>query len=220
MSSTKKIDILALTETWLKPDDDSDYITRDITPTGYCFAHTPPSSGNGGGVAFLYRKDLKMERLKNPVFKLFAFMESVLNTTSCVLRIIVVCRPLAQLRMARQRLYFSTNFLLMERLVSLPGKLLVTGDFNFHINNPFDNTSRQFLDLLNCFNLHVLNTVSPTHKNNNILDLIIVRTDELTALNQSVNDPVISDPFAVHCNLPIGNPQNPKMVSTTRAYTI
>ena len=106
---------------------------------------------------------------------------------------------------------------MLERLVSLPGKLLVTGDFNFHINNPFDNTARQFLDLLNCFNLHVLNTVSPTHKNNNILDLIIVRTDELTALNPSVNDPVISDHFAVHCNLPIGKPQNPKMVSTTRS---
>ena len=43
----KKVDILALTETWLKPDDDSDYITRDITPTGYCFAHTPRSSKNG-----------------------------------------------------------------------------------------------------------------------------------------------------------------------------
>ena len=78
---------------FFKPDDDSDYITRDITPTGYCFAHTPRSSENGGGVAFLYRKDLKMERLKNPVFKSFEFMESLLNTTSCVLRIIVVYRP-------------------------------------------------------------------------------------------------------------------------------
>ncbi|XP_068707641.1 uncharacterized protein [Montipora foliosa] len=214
----KKIDILALTETWLKPDDDSDYITRDITPLGYCFAHTPRSSGNGGGVAFLYRKDLKMERLKNPVFKSFECMESLLNTTSCVLRIIVVYRPPGSTQNgSTTALFFDEFSTMLERLVSLPGKLLVTSDFNFHINNPFDNTARQFLDLLNCINLHVLNTVSLTHKNNNILDLIIARTDELTALNPFVNDPVISDHFAVHCNLPISKPQNHKMVSTTRS---
>ena len=159
-----------------------------------------------------------MERLKNPVFKSFKFMESLLNTTSCVLRIIVVYRPPGSTQNgSTTALFFDEFSTMLERLVSLPGRLLVTGDFNFHINNPFDNTARQFLDLLNCFNLHVLNTVSPTHKNNNILDLIIVRTDELTSLNPSVNDPVMSDHFAVHCNLPIGKPQNPKMVSTTRS---
>jgi len=31
----KNIDILALTETWLKPDDCFDYTVRDISPTGY-----------------------------------------------------------------------------------------------------------------------------------------------------------------------------------------
>ena len=133
-----------------------------------------------------------MERLKNPVFKSFEFMESLLNTTSCVLRIILVYQPPGSTQNgSTMALFFDEISNMLERLVSLPGKLLVTG----HINNPFDNTPRQFLDLLNCFNLHVLNTNSPTHKNNNILDLIIVRTDEVTALNPSVNDPVISDTY-------------------------
>ena len=121
-----------------------------------------------------------MERLKNPVFKSLEFMESLLNTTSSVLRIIVVYRPPGSSQNgSTTALFFDEFSTMLERLVSLPGKLLVTGDFSFHINNPFDNTARQFLDLLNCFNLHVLNTVLPPHQNN-ILDLIILRTHELT----------------------------------------
>lgn len=52
----KNIDILALTETWLKPDECSDYIIRDISPIGYDFVHTPRPNGYGGGVGLLYRK--------------------------------------------------------------------------------------------------------------------------------------------------------------------
>lgn len=111
-------------------------------------------------------------------------------------------------------LFFDEFSTMLERLVLLPGKLLITGAFNFHINNPADSPSLQFLDLINCFNLHFLNTVSPTHKDNNILDLIIMRSGKLSALNSSVNDPGISDHYAVHCNLPISKPQNPKIVST------
>lgn len=57
--------------------------------------------------------------------------------------------------------------------------------------------------------------MSPTHKCDNILDLAI-RSGELSALNPSVNDPSICDHFAIHCNLPVSKPQNPKIVSNTR----
>ena len=133
-----------------------------------------------------------MERLKNAVFKSFEFMESLLNTTSCVLRIILVYRPPGSTQNgSTMALFFDEISNMLERLVSLPGKLLVTVTSTILLTN----TPRQFFDLLNCFNLHVLNTNSPTHKNNNILDLIILRTDEVTALNPSINDPVISDTY-------------------------
>ena len=75
--------------------------------------------------------------------------------------------------------------------------------FNFPVNDPSDNTANRFLDLLNCFNLEIRNVYPPTHKNKNVLDLIIIRSGEATVLNLSVNDPVISDHFAVHCTLAI-----------------
>ena len=82
----------------------------------------------------------------------------------------------------------------------------MTFSFTSTILSP--DTARQFLDLLNCFNLHVLNAVLPTHQNNNILDLILVRTDELTALNQLSQITLLCIATCLSAN--------PKIVSTTR----
>ncbi|XP_067030517.1 uncharacterized protein [Acropora muricata] len=94
-------------------------------------------------------------------------------------------------------------------MVSSPGKLLIVGDFNFVVNNGNDGAALNFLDLLNTINLTQRVKV-PTHKDNNTLDLIITRKDELTATNFSVHDPVISVHLALHCNLQADKPQNIK----------
>ena len=86
-----------------------------------------------------------------------------------------------------------------------------------HVNDPSDSTSSQFLDLLNCFNLDIFNLCTPTHKKNNVLDLIITRSGETSVSNLSVHhDPVISDHFAVHCSLAVKKPPNAKLTVMTR----
>ena len=210
----KKIDIFALTETWLKPDDCSDYIIRDISPTGYAFVHTPRPDGNGGGVGLLYRKNLKMEQIKSDPCKSFEFKELLLHSSASIIRIIIIYRPPISAKNGLTHVAFFDDFSsLLERLVSSPDHLLLAGDFNFHVNNSSDNTANKFLDLLNCFNLEVSNVCTPTHKSNNVLDLLITRSGEATVLNLSVNDPVISDHFAVHCNLAIKRPPKAKLPS-------
>ena len=189
----KNIDILGLTETWLKPDDRSVYTIRDISPTGYAFVDTPRPNGNGGGVGLLYRKNLKMEQIKSDPFKYFEFKELLLHSSASIIRIIVIYRPPISVKNGHTHAAFLDDFSsLLERLVSSTGRLLLAGDFNFHVNDPSDNTANKFLDLLSCFNLEVCNVYTPTHKNNNVLDVIVTRSSEETVLNVSVNDPVIS----------------------------
>ena len=79
-------------------------------------------------------------------------------------------------------------------------QILIYPNLNFYLNFP---------DLLNTFNL-TQHIKVPTHKDNNTLDLIITREDELTATNFSVHDPVISDHLALHCNLHVDKPPNIK----------
>ena len=50
----KDIDICALTETWIKPDDD--WTCKEVTPPGYHYFNHPQLDGRkGGGTALLYK---------------------------------------------------------------------------------------------------------------------------------------------------------------------
>ena len=92
----------------------------------------------------------------------------------------------------RMLLFFNEFSILSERLVSSLGNLLLNGNLSFHINYPSNSTVSQFLDLLNCFNLDIVNLCTPTHKNNNVLDLIIARSSETSYLSQIYQFKILS----------------------------
>ena len=89
----RDIDILAVTETWLKVDECCNYITRDITATRYTFIHSPRLNRIGGGVGMLYRTNLKVQQLNSDSYKSFEFKELLLHSDNCITRIIIVYRP-------------------------------------------------------------------------------------------------------------------------------
>ena len=165
----------------------------------------------------LYRTNLKVQQLNSDPYKSFEFKELLLHSDNCITRIIIVYRPPINVKNGLTHAAFFYEFsMLLERLMSSPGNLLLNGDFNFYVNDPSDSTASQFLDLLNCFNLDIFNLCTPTHKNNNVLDLIITRSGKTFVSNLSVHDPVISDHFAVHCSLAIKKPPNAKLTVMTR----
>ncbi len=68
MITDHKLDVLFLTETWLKQDE---YIILNETPQDYCYKNEPRPKGKGGGVffiaifsAFLRRQALSITPLK------------------------------------------------------------------------------------------------------------------------------------------------------------
>ena len=56
------IDILAITETWLKKNSDKPIIAA-MTPSGYSFVNAPRASGRGGGVGVIHRDELSCKQL-------------------------------------------------------------------------------------------------------------------------------------------------------------
>ena len=60
---------------------------------------------------------------------------------------------------------------LLEQYVTDSSSLLITSDFNLHVDNNLDKSSQDFLALIDSFNLkqHVC---SPTHRAGHILDLL------------------------------------------------
>lgn len=52
--------------------------------------------------------------------------------------------------------------------------MLVSGDFNFHLDDPSDADARKFMELMDTFGL-LQHITTPTHVSGHILDLIISR---------------------------------------------
>ena len=57
----RSIDLCAITETWLRPDDQ--VTLPDITPSGYKALSKPRLRGRGGGIALIYKKDIPIKEI-------------------------------------------------------------------------------------------------------------------------------------------------------------
>ena len=95
----------------------------------------------------------------------------------------------------------------LSMLIVSPCKLLVVGDFNFHMNVD-DADAIKTKDILETFNLlQVIN--EPTHISGHTLDLVITRSCD--NLISSVHVPcLLSDHGAIRCKLNLAKPKQPK----------
>ncbi|KAK6171817.1 hypothetical protein SNE40_018244 [Patella caerulea] len=101
-----------------------------------------------------------------------------------------------------------------ETLILKSGHLIITGDFNIHVDILSDPVVEEFKDPLQSFGLsqHV---ISPTHRQGHTLDLVITQIDDTLSLERLyVKDSCLSDHNAVHFFLPHDNrPLSAKPVS-------
>ena len=83
--------------------------------------------------------------------------------------------------------------------------LLISGDFNLHVDGPCCIYANRFNEILESYNLkqHV---TGATHANGHTLDLVISKKDNPLITEIKIFDPVISDHCAVHCNLRVQKP--------------
>jgi hypothetical protein len=74
-------------------------------------------------------------------------------------------------------IFFNEFPILIENLAGLPGRLLVVGDFNFHLDVSTNRDAILFLDLLDSNNL-IQHVETPTHNRGHLLDLVITRNSD------------------------------------------
>ena len=195
------------TETWVQPGDNDNYSIRELCPKGYILHHVPRESGRGGGVGLLMKESLKAKKQHMRKFYSFEYMDVLAKPSNGIIRIITMYRPPPSKQNRLQSKTFFDDFSsLLEELVTTPGKLLIVGDLNFHLDESKDCEATKFSHLLDSFNLkqHV---TTPTHNRGHILDVIITRSDDDLVDNVMVRDPTLSDHLAVHCNLKLKKPR-------------
>ena len=212
------IDLLAVTETWLQSENDNEFIIRDLCPTGYSFHHVPRSGPvRGGGVGLLFRSCFNIKLQPYRKFISFKYIELLLNSVDKSIRIVIVYRPTpSNTNGFTPAIFLDEFFTFLEQYVTIPGSLLIVGDFNFHVDTCDSEHVAAFLQLLDVFNLNQ-HTIGSTHKEGHTLDLVITRSDDDIVSNLSIDSPfVISDHAAVHFHLMLKKPVFDKKLITFR----
>ena len=115
---------------------------------------------------------------------------------------------------------FST---LLEDFATSPSELLITGDFNFHLDEPADSSVASFLSVLDTFDLkqHV---DQPTHQSGHILDLLISRKNSSAISSVYSLNPHLSDHSAIMSAVTIPTfsrpPRTTKLVRNFKSVNI
>src|SRR5260221_4904899 len=203
------IELLAISETWLSPDTPPAHISS-FTPDGFSFIHSPRLIGHGGGVGLMYRSYLNLSHLPIPSFSSFEAIAASFKISSSSYTILNVYRPPS----LSVPLFLSDFTQLLESLVPLKSDLLITGDFNIHIDQKLDPQTISFNTLLATFDLSQHVTFK-THIAGHTLDLLITRSDSTLATSVDWTIPFLSDHYAIIASLSIPTTARPPLVKKT-----
>ena len=207
------LDIALLTETWLKTEGD-DSIIADLTPQNYSFNHKPRTSGSrDGGVAVLAKNELQftetdlfIETDLEVRVKSFEYIAGYIRFNSTCIRIITIYRiPPSQANGIHQGDFIQQFSSLLEVVSTLPGHLLILGDFNIHWDKPGNPERIEFVDLIDTFGLKQL-VNKPTHTGLHTLDYVITRSDDQILRSIHVSD-TITDHSLIIINLQVTKPK-------------
>ncbi|CAB4019830.1 Hypothetical predicted protein [Paramuricea clavata] len=91
--SENDIDILAMTETWLREDDE--FSIAEICPMGYHFYHVTRKNARGGGVGLLLKKYIKVKKQSQRKFSSFEYIDVTLNCHFFSNKIAIIWKELA-----------------------------------------------------------------------------------------------------------------------------
>ena len=174
----------------------------------YMLYDHPRSGRMGGGTALMCREGLTVTKVAASEQRSFEFSEWViLGQGSRKIRIVIVYRLQYSPNHPVSTGVFVEEFSdYLESLILSSEPLLITGDFNIHVNVAGDPNRLKLLELLETMGLRQHVTTS-THESGNTLDLIVTRQFEDLVRETPISDYHISDHWSVTCRLNLDKPR-------------
>ena len=160
----------------------------------------------GGGTAVLISIAMSIKKLTSGEKDSFEFSEWLVTNDNFALRLCIIYRPpYSEHHPVPVSVFFDDFSKYLEHLVICQEPLLITGDFNIHVETPEDICSAKFLDVLESVGLKQHVNV-PTHESGHTLDLIITRNCEDVVVDTPHATHFISDHAFVQCYLSCRRP--------------
>ena len=211
--TTEQLDVMAITETWHRAS--TDVSLKRCAPTGYAIIDVPRPS-RAGGVALLFNNRFNAKRIT------FAVQPTKFEVVGCLLRsattsavYVVIYRPGS---VDPSELFFEELIGLLEIVATYRCPIVVSGDFNIHVNDPADRYARRLAEIIESFDL-VQAVSGPTHRNGNTLDLVITRRDSQPVECDVQPPDMISDHGLVLCRFASASLALPRKSRRLRPWT-
>ncbi|XP_071501393.1 uncharacterized protein [Diadema antillarum] len=203
---SESLDILAITEAWLRGDDRDSPTLAQIQNTlrGYHILTSPRKGKVGGSICVVLRQNFGTNMVIHS-YTSFECTELTLHSTrSNVLSLIIIYRPPGS--MGRSAAQFLSDFSRLLESASLrDNQLAICGDFNFHMDNVHSSETKSLTDLLFSANLKQL-VSQPTHARGHTLDLVITREANECIKELYLRDAMPSDHSAIVFTVALSRP--------------
>ena len=205
--------ILTVTESWIS-NDNSKIAEILNTLKDFEYYNAPRMNRAGGGVGVFLRKGFKVLRNKSLPFSSMEYIDlDIIHGTSSMRLVTIHRPPRSRKNRATPAVFFEKFSNLLETVTITPGPLILSGDYNFHMDSATDHNVCTFRDIVEFAGLRQHVDV-PTHRSGHTLDLIIDRNScdlpSEPAMNRQENcllkhfetlSDLPSDHYAVICSL-------------------
>ena len=195
---SEALDILVVTESWMRGNTLDDSVIADLSATLPDFNYYQlPRLSRGGGVFVLYHHSFKVTMNKATQFKSFEHLDLSVSSGSSSMNLFAIYRPYPSAKNKfTSQMFFQDFSSLLEESTASPHRVVFTGDFNFHVDDETDKDAMSFIEILNSTNLHQ-HIQGPTHIAGHTLDLMISRNSDHLICSTKVIQGLPSDHYAV-----------------------
>jgi len=208
--------MLSITETWLTGNDHFTLADLMNTLQDYSIYNFPRTTCRGGGVAVVARKGLAVKQNQTTGFSSFEHLDLVVTSRNKSFRLLTIYRPPPS---TKNKLtpdkFFSEFSILLEDLIAPPHHLLLSGDFNFHVDDAANLNAMKFLDLITSADLRQ-HVNGATHRLGHTLDLLITRSDDKLISKVRTLPELLSDHNVVVCDINLPRPPASRLTVSYR----
>jgi len=195
-------DVFLLTETWHTASTDV-ALTR-CAPPGFSIIDEPrpsktTSATNHGGITAVINDHLTYRPL-TPPFKPRSFESTCFSVSSLSATIVILLRPGSN---AVTSEFFVELTKYLESLALYKCQIVITGDFNIHVEATDDSATKQLHDILDSIHCTQHIPLTETHTRGSTLDLLITKSDQLVEDLQVDPPGILSDHSLISWRVPI-----------------
>ena len=191
------LDICTLTETWLNNSDNNrTWIEScELNKHGYKLDVCNREDRPGGGIGLVFRDNLKVKLIQKGALRSFEFGKWSITSKSCMCTVICVYHPPYSATNRVTDAMFLDDFISWcANCITTDTNVVITGDFNMHVNDPSDPEAASLIDSMEALGL-IQHVNIPTHRYGNTLDLVFTESTEHINISNIVPGEFLSD----HC---------------------